>query len=293
MVDETGEPVIGASVVVEGTTNGTITDFDGKFALQVPSGKKVVISFVGYVPQTIAPKQGKDFRVVLKEDSKILDEVVIVGYGTQKAKNVTGAISTVNPKEIEDLPVGNLGAALQGMVTGLSVSGGQTRPGAAASLSIRQPMTLSKDGGDTNPIYVVDDFIVDATTFNNLDPSEVENISVLKDAAASVYGARGGQGAILVKTKRGKEGDPRISYSGQFGYNDEIARPKMMDSYHYGLFYNAIAAANGNDEIKNHKTDLFQADELEAMRNINYDWLDDAWKGAFSMKHNLNLSGGK
>lgn len=292
VVDETGEPVIGASVVVEGTTNGTITDFDGKFALQVPSGKKVVISFVGYVPQTIAPKQGKDFRVVLKEDSKILDEVVIVGYGTQKAKNVTGAISTVNPKEIEDLPVGNLGAALQGMVTGLSVSGGQTRPGAAASLSIRQPMTLSKDGGDTNPIYVVDDFIVDATTFNNLDPSEVENISVLKDAAASVYGARGGQGAILVKTKRGKEGDPRISYSGQFGYNDEIARPKMMDSYHYGLFYNAIAAANGNDEIKNHKTDLFQADELEAMRNINYDWLDDAWKGAFSMKHNLNLSGG-
>ena len=101
VVDETGEPVIGASVVVEGTTNGTITDFDGKFALQVPSGKKVVISFVGYVPQTIAPKQGKDFRVVLKEDSKILDEVVIVGYGTQKAKNVTGAISTVNPKEIE------------------------------------------------------------------------------------------------------------------------------------------------------------------------------------------------
>lgn len=99
VVDETGEPVIGASVVVEGTTNGTITDFDGKFALQVPSGKKVVISFVGYVPQTIAPKQGKDFRVVLKEDSKILDEVVIVGYGTQKAKNVTGAISTVNPKK--------------------------------------------------------------------------------------------------------------------------------------------------------------------------------------------------
>ena len=101
VVDETGEPVIGASVLVEGTTNGTITDFDGKFALQVPSGKKVVISFVGYISQTIVPKQGKDFKVVLKEDSKILDEVVIVGYGTQKAKNVTGAISTVNPKEID------------------------------------------------------------------------------------------------------------------------------------------------------------------------------------------------
>ena len=100
VIDANGEVVIGASVVVEGTTNGTITDFDGKFALQVPSGKKVVISFVGYVPQTIAPKQGKDFRVVLKEDSKMLDEVVVVGYGTQKAKDVTGSIGVITPSEI-------------------------------------------------------------------------------------------------------------------------------------------------------------------------------------------------
>lgn len=292
VVDETGEPIIGASVMVEGTTDGTITDFDGKFALQVPSGKKVMISFVGYVSQSIAPKQGKDFKVVLVEDSKMLDEVVVVGYGTQKAKNVTGAISTVNPKEIEDLPVGNLGAALQGMVTGLSVSGGQGRPGEAASLSIRQPMTLSKDGGSTDPIYVIDDFIADATAFNNLDPSEVENISILKDAAAAVYGARGGQGAVLVKTKRGKEGAPRVSYSAQFGYNDEISRAKLMNSYDYGVLWNRIQGADGNNSISDRKKNLFQSDELEAMRNINNDWLDGAWQGAFSMKHNITLSGG-
>jgi TonB-dependent SusC/RagA subfamily outer membrane receptor len=207
-------------------------------------------------------------------------------------KNVTGSIATVNPKEITDLPVGNLGAALQGAVNGLSVSGGQARPGVGASLTIRNPYTLSKNGGTTSPIYVIDDFIADETAFNNLDPNEIESISVLKDAAAAVYGARSSQGAILVRTKRGKEGKPKISISSQFSYNDEVKRPEMLNAYEYGVFYNRYMGISGKNVTSSPVTSFFQPDELETMKGLNYDWLDDAWKASTSMKQNVNLSGG-
>lgn len=303
VVDETGEPVIGASVVVEGTTNGTITDFDGRFALQVPSGKKVVISFVGYVPQTIAPKQGKDFRVVLKEDSKMLDEVVVVGYGTQKAKDVTGSIGVITPSEISDLPVSNLGAALAGQIPGLSISGGDSRPGEGATMSIRQSFSYSKDGGSTNPMVIIDDVIqIDANsglptleTFNALDPSEIESISVLRDASAAIYGSRASQGAIIVKTKRGKSGAPKINYSGKFGFNDAVGHPKTLKGAAYGRFANSFNLANNKismDPDGNWMNKIYNEAELAEMDGLNYNWLDEAWSGAFTMNHSVNVSGG-
>ncbi len=291
--DEAGVPIPGVTVVVKGSTAGTITDSDGRFSLELPQAKgTIVFSFIGLQTVELPFNGTASFNVVLKSTSVDLEEVVAVGYGTQKMKNVTGAIATVNPKEITDLPVGNLGAALQGTVNGLSVSGGMTRPGLGASLTIRSPYTLSKNGGTTSPIYVIDDFIADETAFNNLDPNEIESISVLKDAAAAIYGARSSQGAILIKTKRGKEGKPKVSISSQFGYNDEVQRAEMLSAYEYGVFYNRYKGISGQNVTSSPVTSFFQADELETMKGLNYDWLDDAWKASTSTKQNVSLSGG-
>ena len=186
VLDETGEPVIGASIKVTGTTTGTITDFDGNFTLNnVPQGAKIEISYIGYLTQTVEAKGNEPLTIKLAEDNQMLDEVVVVGYGTQKAKDVTGSIGVITPKEIEDLPVSNLGAALAGQIPGLSVSGGSGRPGEGATLSIRQSFNYSKDGGNSIPMVVIDDVIqIDPNTglptletFNMLDPSEIESIS--------------------------------------------------------------------------------------------------------------------
>ncbi len=289
--EQSGVPVPGATIVIKGTTIGTITDVNGKFALESSQVKgTLVVSFVGMKAEEFPFTGTASFNVVLKPLEIDLEEVVAVGYGVQKMKNVTGSIATVNPKEITDLPVGNLGAALQGTVNGLSVSGGQARPGVGATLTIRSPFTLSKNGGTTSPIYVIDDFIADETAFNNLDPNEIEGVSVLKDASAAIYGARSSQGAILIKTKRGQEGKPKITISSQFGYNDEVKRPEMLSAYEYGIFYNRYMAAR--DQISSPVKELFQPDELETMKGLNYNWLDDAWKASTSTKQNVTLSGG-
>lgn len=302
VTDEKGEAIIGASVIVEGTSNGTITDFEGRFTLHVPGNKRIVVSFVGFQNQYLEPKNGKDFKVTLKEDSKILDEVVVVGYGTQKAKDVTGSIGVVTPKEIEELPVSNLGAALAGQIPGLNITGGSGRPGEGASISIRQSFSYSKDGGNSIPMVIIDDVIqIDPNsglptleTFNALDPTEIESISVLRDASAAIYGSRASQGAIIVKTKRGKSGAPKISYSGKFGYNNAVGHPKVLTGADYGRFANSFALATGkvNPNSEGWENKLYSAAELSEMDGLDYNWLDEAWSGAFTMNHSLNVSGG-
>ena len=300
VVDETGLAIIGASVKVQGTSTGTITDLDGNFTIQVPAGGKLEVSYIGYITQTISNLNNP--RIVMAEDMMKLDEVVVVGYGSQKMKNVTGAIETLTPKDIEDLSVGSLGDALRGMMNGVSVNSALTgRPGEAPSLNIRQSSVNTaatpgaSQGGDANssPLYVIDDFISTEEAFNNLDVSEVESITVLKDASAAVYGARAAYGVVLVKTKRGEVGAPKISYNGQFGFTDALATPKMLSAYDYGRLYNAARMANtSTTENINNRTDIFQADELEAMRDLNYDLLDKEWSAAFTQRHSLNINGG-
>ena len=297
IVDDVDMPIIGASVKVEGTEFGTITDLDGNFTLQVPDKAKLTISYIGYITQVVSAQN--NLKIVLKEDLMKLDEVVVVGYGTQKMKNVTGAIEVISPEEIQDLSVGSLSAALGGLVNGLSSSGGFGRPGEAASLQIRQANITSGyagKGGETSssPLYVIDDFVTNEEAFNNLDASEVESITVLKDASAAVYGARAAQGVVLVKTKRGQIGAPKISYNGQFGITDEIYRPKMLNAYQHGMVWNAIRAARtSTDEAESEiQKDLFQADELNTMRGLNYDILDKEWSAAFTQRHSLNINGG-
>jgi TonB-dependent SusC/RagA subfamily outer membrane receptor len=218
--DEAGNPLSEVTVQVKGTATGIFTNSEGKYTLEtIQVSGILVFSFVGLQTAEVPYSGSGTYDVSMKSSTVDLDEVVVVGYGTQKMRNVTGAVATVKPEEISNLPVGNLGAALEGTVTGLSVSGGQARPGVGATLIIRQPYSLSKYGASQGPLYVIDDFITDENAFNNLDADEIESISVLKDAAAAIYGARSSQGAILVKTKHGKEGAPSISFSSQITYN--------------------------------------------------------------------------
>ena len=301
VLDELGEPVIGATVTVEGTKIATVTDLDGNYKIQAPKGAKVVITYIGYMPMTVAPGG----TVKLQEDKQTLEEVVVVGYGTQKKAHLTGSVATVDVDEIQDLSNGGLASSLSGLVNGMSVSGGDARPGENARIAIRDVNSLGEIGSTAQqPLFVIDGYIypndvkvgnitqnLGAEAFNNLDPSEVESISVLKDASAAVYGARAANGVILVTTKKGKMGAPSISYSGTFGFTDEVARPKMLDSYQYGRLYNAIAAADPTNTSLNKTTALYQADELEAMKALNYDLLDKYWKTGFTMRHAVNVSG--
>ena len=301
VLDELGEPVIGATVTVEGTKTATVTDLDGNYKIQAPKGAKVTITYIGYMPMTVAPGG----TVKLQEDKQTLEEVVVVGYGTQKKAHLTGSVGTVDMDDVSDLANGNLASSLSGLVNGMSVSGGDARPGEPARIQIRDVGSLASVGSDAQqPLFVIDGYIypndvkvgntyqnLGAEAFNNLDPSEVESISVLKDASAAVYGARAANGVILVTTKKGKVGAPSISYSGNFGFTNEVARPSMLDSYNYGRLYNAITAADPTNTSLNHTTALFQADELEAMRGLNYDLLDKYWKTGFTMRHAVNVSG--
>lgn len=299
VVDENGESVIGASVTVKGTRLAAVTDIDGNFKITVPKDSKITISYIGYLPQTITGSNNT--TIVLVEDRQSLEEVVVVGYGTQKMKNITGAVETITPKDIEDLTVGSLGDALVGQFNGVSVSSGGSRPGETPSLQIRQSSVAtsvtpdSSRGGDADPspLYVIDGFISTQDAFNNLDASEVESITVLKDASAAVYGARAAYGVVLVKTKQGQVGAPKISYSGQLGWTDALYTPKMLSSYDYAKVYNTMRAANTSTQDNvDMKTQLFQLDEMEAMKGVNYNLLDREWKAALTQRHNINMSGG-
>ena len=301
VLDELGEPVIGATVTVAGTKTATVTDLDGNYKISAPQGAKLTITYIGYLPLTV--KQGG--TVSLQEDKQSLDEVVVVGYGSQKKAHLTGSVATVDMNDVQDLASSGLASSLSGLVNGLSVSGGDARPGENARLSIRDVNSLGEIGSTAQqPLFVIDGYIypndvkvgntyqnLGAEAFNNLDPSEVESISVLKDASAAVYGARAANGVILVTTKKGKLGKPSISYSGTFGFTDEIARPKMLSAYDYGRLYNAVAAADPLNTSLNNKTGLFQQSELEAMKSLDYDLLDKYWKTAFTHKHSVNVSG--
>ena len=302
VVDVSGEPIIGATVMVVNGTVGTVTDIDGKFNIKVAPKSKLKVSFVGYTSQIISDL--KNPRIVLLEDQLKLDEVVVLGdYGSQKLRNATGAIETISTEELKDLSVGSLGDALAGKINGLHVSLSGGRPGSTPSLQIRQSsvnttITPSSDlGGNASPtpLYVIDGFIADEGAFNNLDINEVENVTVVKDAAAAVYGARAAYGVVLVKTKQGKVGAPKISYSGQFGYTDALMLPKMLNAYDYGRIYNAARAANTatkDQESDDLRVQLFQSDELEAMKGMNYNLLDKEWSAALTQRHSVNISGG-
>jgi TonB-linked SusC/RagA family outer membrane protein len=226
--------------------------------------------------------------------------VIVIGYGTQKRSHLTGAVGTVDVKGIQDMPVGNLSEALKGQIVGVGVSGGYSRPGEPATITIRNPVFLSKDGGSKEPLYVIDDVIRNKNDFDLLDASEIESISVLKDAAAAIYGIMGSNGVIIVKTKRGKAGAPTINYSASYGITDAIKMPKMMSGYQQAQYLNDYNWASKNNSVADPanwvydstNTAIYRSDELEYFKTHNYNWLDMAWQTAQQTRHALNVSGG-
>ena len=308
--DEFG-PVTGASVVVKGTTNGTVTDMNGNFSLSnVKRGDVIQVSFIGYTPQEIKYTGQSPIKVQLKEDTQTLDEVVVVGFGTQKKVNLTGSVSMVNAEVIESRPVQNVSQALQGVVPGLNFSvnsGGGTLDN-TMNVNIRGTGTIG-DGSGSAPLILIDGI---EGNMNAINPNDIESISVLKDAAsASIYGARASFGVIMITTKGGKAGKTNVSYSGNVRFTDALQIPEMMDSYQFAQYFNAAAANAGQSavfsaEVMQRIVD-YQAGKISTVStpnsqgkwnmyagaNANTNWFKEVYRDwAPSHEHNLSVSGG-
>lgn len=294
---ETGLPLQGVTVRVKDSKKTTATNDNGEFALAVPSSSVLIFSHVGKSKQEIKLGTDKNISVSMDSDKSSLDDVVVVGYGTQRRAKVLGAINTIKAAEFEELPLSNLGAALQGRFPGVNVSGGTARPGTNATIVVRNPVILSKDGGTLSPLYIIDDVIRTEEDFNLLDPSEVEDISVLKDAAAAIYGVRSSQGAIVVRTKRGKSGKTQVNINSSYAINDATQLSKMMNGVELADYLNSATRAERNFVAGGNNGYLAQSkyytdDEMEYFRNNNFNWLDAAWKPSHFMRHTVNVSGG-
>lgn len=285
--DATGESVIGASVVVKGTTNGTITDFDGNFSLDgIKKGDVIVISYVGYQTQEIK-WNGSPLNVILKEDSKTLSEVVVVGYGTQKKANLSGSVAMVDSKELENRPIQNVSSGLQGLMPGVAITGTNGAPGQdAGKIRVRGIGTLNEAG----PYILVDG--IETGTLSAVDPNDIESISVLKDAAsAAIYGSKAANGVVLITTKRGKTGHTKISYSGYLSFQNATNMIERMGSYEYASLLNQALEAEGMSK-------RFNDTELQKFKDGNdplypdTDWYDLAYKTGVQHRHNVNINGG-
>lgn len=250
VVDTNGEPVIGANVSEKGTTNGTITDIDGKFNLDISANAVLLVSYIGYAPQELRPGNATALKITLKEDSQALEEVIVVGYGTQKKVNLTGAVSQVSSKALENRPITNLSQGLQGVVPNLNIDNSDGNPNSTAKMNIRGLATISDDS--SAPLILVDG--VQMTHFNMLNPEDIESISVLKDASsAAIYGARGAFGVVLITTKGGKANKkPVIEYSGSVQFNTHTYLPDMLSSVDY---MEASNESSFNSTGKNKYTD--------------------------------------
>lgn len=297
--DNAGVLLPGVNIIEKGTKNAVTTDFDGKYSLTVNKGAVLVFSYLGMktVSKTVGNEPVMDVSMVDGGDTS-LKEVVVVGYGAQKKGHLTGAAPSIKAAEIEDLPTNSLATALVGRVLGVGVSGGSARPGAVATIKIRNPQVFSKDGGTTNPLYVIDGVLQvsgdgsnDTTLFDNLDASEVESLTFLKDGSAAIYGARSANGVVIVTTKRGKKGEARFTYSGAYGTEDETYRTKMLSAYDYARYYDIMNGPNGNNAAINGKY-FFSDDEKEYFKTLNYNPLGDEWHASSNQKHALNVSGG-
>lgn len=289
VTDELGDPIIGANVIEEGTTNGIMTDIDGKFSLSVSAGSKIQVSYIGYITQDIKVGNKKTFAVVLKEDSQALEEIVVVGYGTQKKGVVTGSIATAKGDDIIKSPTQNLGQALAGRLPGLIVTNGSGEPGAdGVTINIRGKSTT----GNNDPLILIDG-IAGRGSLDRLNPNDIESITVLKDASAAIYGSRSANGVILVTTKRGKTGKPSISYSFNVGLQQPTRVPDLADAATFAEVTNELESYDG-------RVPRYTADEIELFRNgsdpIHYpntNWADEVLKkAAFQQRHNVSVSGG-
>ena len=273
VLDAQKEPLIGVSVQEKGTTNGAITDLDGNFTLTVQSNATLIFSYVGYKSQE--QKASRQMKVTLQEDNEVLEEVVVIGYGSVKRKDVTTAISTVSTKDLDVRPIVSAGQAIQGKAAGISVIQPSGTPGGEMSIRVRGTTSMN---GSNDPLYVVDGVPVDNIKF--LSPNDIESMQILKDASsASIYGSRAANGVILITTKKGEKGSrPRVTYDGNVSISTKTKSIDVM----------------GADEYRNFVTDRFGAESsaVKLLGKENTDWQKEIFRTAVGTDHNITVSGG-
>lgn len=311
VTDSRGEALIGVNITVPGTSIGLISDIDGKFQLEAPEGKSIVFSYIGYKTQTVKIGHKSVIHLVLQEESELLDEVVIVGYGIQKKVNLTGSVSSIDSKVLDSRPLSNLGQGLQGLIPNLEVSTGDGRPGSTSTYKVRGYTSLNGGG----PLILVDGVQMDP---NQINPNDVENVTVLKDAASSaIYGGRAAYGVVLITTKKGKKNTPlRVNYSYDYSITRPTRLPDLVNSLDYVNMYreasntgNISGGAVGSsiytdkdiEMIKNYMANptlenavYIDPDDPRMYRYVgNTNWTKEMYPGwAPQQQHNLSLNGG-
>lgn len=282
---KTGEPIIGASVLVKGTTVGTITDADGKFTINASLGSVLKVSFIGF--KTVEIQATESMKIYLTEDTETLEEVVVVGYGIQKKANLSGSVASVDKEQIQNRPIQNVSSGLQGLMPGVTITGTNGAPGMdSGSIRVRGTGTLNT----ASPYILIDG--VESGTMSAIDPNDIESISVLKDAAsAAIYGSKASNGVILITTKRGSSGKPRISYSGYVSFQNATNMIDRLSSYDYASMYNQALKSEG-------KAPRFTDEEIQKFKDgtdpmfPNTNWYDLAYKTGLQHRHNVNITGG-
>ena len=292
VLDDNGDPVIGASVKVSGSKTGTVTDIDGNFTLPVSGDNATVeVSYLGYDTQRATVRSGQQATIRMQQNSQNLNEVVVVGYGTQKKVNLTGSVASISADKLTNRVESNVLSAMQGTVPGVTII---SRPGSTPTINFRGRGNL----GTSEPLYVIDGVIADATFFQNLDPESIESISFLKDAASSsIYGSRAAYGVVLVTTKKGKRERMSVSYSGMVGIKSPTYLPDLVNSSEYATLLNE---AMYNRNPSGGKNQAYTNEEVELFRNgsrpdyyPNTDWIDLTMdKHVATTQHSINVNGG-
>ncbi len=307
VVDQTGMPVIGANVLEKGTTNGMITDLDGNFSIKVNSNATLVISFIGYVTQEIKVAGKTNFQVTLKEDSETLDEVVVVGYGTMKKSDLSGASVSMGEDKLKGSIITNLDQSLQGRAAGVTAVATSGAPGSSSSIRVRGQATIN---ANAEPLYVIDGVIVQSggqsgssyglgdalgngsvstiSPLSTINPSDIVSMEILKDASATaIYGAQGANGVVLITTKRGKAGEAKFSYDGMFAINRQAKRLDIMNLREYAEYYQDFV---NNGMISKQNADVHYSDPGLLGKGTN--WQDAVFQTALQHQHQISAQGG-
>ncbi|WP_042371026.1 SusC/RagA family TonB-linked outer membrane protein [Bacteroides neonati] len=284
VVDASGEPIIGASVLEKGTTNGIITDLDGRFMLTINPQSSLIVSYVGYKPQTLAVNGRREIKVVLQEDAQMLEETVVIGYGTMKKSDMTGAISSVNVEDLTKRATTNPAEALQGKVAGVNIQ----KAGGNAGSGVRVRIRGVKSMGDNEPLYIIDGFQGSITSVN---PSDIESMEVLKDgAAAAIYGSVAANGVIIITTRNGKKGDLKIDFNSYLSFTNVAKKLEMLNAKEY-VQVNKLMYDNYNQYAAPEKQEALPA-YISKPGTADTDWQDEVMRGGLAQNYMISARGG-
>ena len=278
--DEQGETIIGASVIIKGEDTGTTSDMDGRFTLEAPEGAILVISYIGYHTQEVKVRKRSLLRVVLKEDNQLLDEVVVVGYGTVKKSDLTGAVSGVSNRQYKNQPVQRVENILQGRTPGVEVTATSGMPGASKKVRVRGTTSINKS---SDPLYVIDG-IISSSGLDGINPSDIQSMEILKDASSTaIYGSRGSNGVILITTKQGSEGKAQVTFDASVGLSTVRKQYNLLNAYEYATALNDIRGSS-----------TISAEDLEAYKNgtKGINWTDLLTRTGITQDYRLAISGG-